>query len=74
MNIFTSIVYAIKLATLVVASPGIYDQIALLQGSNSTLLKYPTQYTQGIIPKSIHSHNDCTCELFVSVGPFTDND
>ncbi|KAK0465087.1 uncharacterized protein EV420DRAFT_1475316 [Desarmillaria tabescens] len=37
---------------------GVNDQIAFLQSSNSTLLQYPTQFTQGIIPKAIHSHND----------------
>ncbi|OJT07460.1 Altered inheritance of mitochondria protein 6 -like protein [Trametes pubescens] len=40
------------------AKPGIDQQIAQLEGSNSKLLQYPTQFTQGIMPKMIHSHND----------------
>ncbi len=43
------------------AKPGIDQQIAQLEGSNSKLLQYPTQFTQGIMPKMIHSHNDCEC-------------
>ncbi|KAJ3852874.1 hypothetical protein EV368DRAFT_40083 [Lentinula lateritia] len=38
--------------------PGVLDQITMLEQSNSTLLQYPTQFTQNIIPKQIHSHND----------------
>ncbi|KAH8119824.1 hypothetical protein DFH11DRAFT_10612 [Phellopilus nigrolimitatus] len=38
--------------------PGVDTQIAILEDSNSTLLQYPTQFTQNIVPKSIHSHND----------------
>ncbi|KZT30499.1 hypothetical protein NEOLEDRAFT_1159676 [Neolentinus lepideus HHB14362 ss-1] len=34
------------------------DQIVFLESSNSSLLRYPTQFTQNIVPKSIHSHND----------------
>ncbi len=33
--------------------------IASLEDSNSPLLQYPTQFMQGIVPKQIHSHNDC---------------
>ncbi|KAF5390288.1 hypothetical protein D9757_002853 [Collybiopsis confluens] len=38
--------------------PGVLDQIAMLEDSNSSLLQYPTQFTQNIVPKQIHSHND----------------
>ncbi|KAJ4490968.1 hypothetical protein J3R30DRAFT_3277281 [Lentinula aciculospora] len=38
--------------------PGVFDQITMLENSNSTLLQYPTQFTQNIVPKQIHSHND----------------
>ncbi|KAF8898655.1 hypothetical protein BD779DRAFT_1430808 [Infundibulicybe gibba] len=40
------------------SKPGIIDQISSLESSNSPLLKYPTQLTQNIVPKPIHSHND----------------
>ncbi|KIK71089.1 hypothetical protein GYMLUDRAFT_148202 [Collybiopsis luxurians FD-317 M1] len=30
----------------------------MLEESNSSLLQYPTQFTQNIVPKQIHSHND----------------
>ncbi|KAK0478417.1 hypothetical protein IW261DRAFT_1483435 [Armillaria novae-zelandiae] len=46
------------LASYVSPQAGVRDQIAFLQSSNSTLLQYPTQFTQGIVPKAIHSHND----------------
>lgn len=41
------------------AKPGVDQQIAQLESSNSKLLQYPTQFTQSIMPKAIHSHNDC---------------
>ncbi len=41
------------------AKPGVDQQIAQLESSNSKLLRYPTQFTQSIMPKAIHSHNDC---------------
>ncbi len=47
------------LATVACAKPGVNQQIAQLEASNSNLLRYPTQFTQGIMPKGIHSHNDC---------------
>lgn len=43
----------------VTAKPGVDQQIAQLESSNSKLLQYPTQFTQSIMPKAIHSHNDC---------------
>ncbi|TFK41076.1 hypothetical protein BDQ12DRAFT_733408 [Crucibulum laeve] len=45
-------------ASVVIGKPGIDSRISSLEASNSTLLRYPTQFTQGIIPKAIHSHND----------------
>ena len=33
--------------------------IASLESSDSLLLQYPTQFTQNIVPKQIHSHNGC---------------
>ncbi|KAK0233149.1 hypothetical protein IW262DRAFT_1260203 [Armillaria fumosa] len=46
------------LASYVSPKAGVREQIVFLQSSNSTLLQYPTQFTQGIVPKAIHSHND----------------
>lgn len=43
----------------VFAQPSILQQIAQLESSHSKLLQYPTQLTQNIVPKAIHSHNDC---------------
>ncbi|EIM92651.1 uncharacterized protein STEHIDRAFT_89836 [Stereum hirsutum FP-91666 SS1] len=42
----------------VTAKPGVDQYIANLEASNSSLLQYPTQFTQSIVPKQIHSHND----------------
>ncbi|KAF8627626.1 hypothetical protein AX15_004323 [Amanita polypyramis BW_CC] len=44
--------------SLVTSKPGVLKQIQYLENSNSPLLRYPTQYTQDIVPKYIHSHND----------------
>lgn len=44
---------------LAVTTPGVFQWIADLEASNSSLLRYPTQLTQNIVPKRIHSHNDC---------------
>jgi len=38
--------------------PGVLDEITMLEATNSTLLRYPTDFTQNIMPKQIHSHND----------------
>jgi hypothetical protein len=38
--------------------PGVLDEISMLEATNSTLLRYPTDFTQNIVPKPIHSHND----------------
>ncbi|KAI0067739.1 hypothetical protein BV25DRAFT_1819157 [Artomyces pyxidatus] len=43
---------------LAMSSPGVDQWIAALESSNSSLLHYPTQLTQNIVPKQIHSHND----------------
>jgi hypothetical protein len=44
---------------VVLARAGISKQIGDLITSNSPILQYPTQITQDIVPKGIHSHNDC---------------
>ncbi|CAL1695464.1 unnamed protein product [Somion occarium] len=36
----------------------VHQEILQLENSNDTRLKYPTQFTQNIVPKPIHSHND----------------
>lgn len=41
------------------AKQGVDQFIANLEASNSSLLQYPTHFTQNIVPKQIHSHNDC---------------
>jgi len=38
--------------------PTVLNQITMLERSNSSLIHYPTQFTQNIVPKPIHSHND----------------
>lgn len=58
---FLSILSAVP--ALVLAKPGVDQAIAQLESSNSKLLQYPTQFTQGIMPKAIHSHNDCESSL-----------
>ncbi|KAI0756622.1 hypothetical protein C8Q80DRAFT_1091573 [Daedaleopsis nitida] len=45
-------------AVLASAKPGVNQAIMQLEASNSKLLQYPSQFTQGIMPRSIHSHND----------------
>ncbi|KAG6829392.1 hypothetical protein H0H92_004660 [Tricholoma furcatifolium] len=42
----------------VAAKAGVFTQIQQLEDSNATILRYPTQFTQNIVPKQIHSHND----------------
>lgn len=46
-------------STVVLAEAGIHKKIKDLIKSNSPLLQYPTQITQDLVPKRIHSHNDC---------------
>ncbi|KAJ7103433.1 hypothetical protein B0H15DRAFT_212865 [Mycena belliarum] len=38
--------------------PGVLDEITMLEASNSSLLRYPTDFSRDIVPKGIHSHND----------------
>jgi len=55
------IVVFLTIASLVgLASPrpGVLDEIRMLEASNSSHLRYPTDFTQNIVPKQIHSHND----------------
>ncbi|KAA1468186.1 hypothetical protein DENSPDRAFT_857135 [Dentipellis sp. KUC8613] len=40
------------------STPGVDQWINALVSSNSSLLTWPTHFTQGIVPKQIHSHND----------------
>ncbi|OCH95820.1 hypothetical protein OBBRIDRAFT_719943 [Obba rivulosa] len=57
--VFSLLLAPILLAPqLAVGNPTVDQQIAFLHASNSSLLRYPTQFTQNIVPKSIHSHND----------------
>ena len=46
------------------------DRIAALEAANSPLLQYPTQLTQNVVPKPIHSHNDCSHFMFVAGKAF----
>jgi hypothetical protein len=58
---FTSILFAtLTFAGVTLAVRGVDQAILNLEKANSPLLQYPTQYTQDIVPKWIHSHNDCT--------------
>lgn len=52
----------LSLVTLVASKPGVLKAIQNLENSHSPLLQYPTQFTQDIVPKYIHSHNDCTSQ------------
>lgn len=48
--------------------PRIFSEITALEQSNSSLLQYPTDLTRNIVPKQIHSHNDCaytTVQLWI---------
>ncbi|KIY45836.1 hypothetical protein FISHEDRAFT_76080 [Fistulina hepatica ATCC 64428] len=51
-------VVVLGLCTSALANAGVYQDIAFLQNSHSNLLNYPTSFTQNIVPKMIHSHND----------------
>ncbi|KAJ3559758.1 hypothetical protein NM688_g139 [Phlebia brevispora] len=53
-----STVTLLLLPLLVAGKATVNDQIAQLENSNSPSLQYPTQLTQNIVPKGIHSHND----------------
>lgn len=54
----------LTIAELVLAKAGIGARIAALEASNSSTLQYPSQFTQNIMPKPIHSHNDCQYSPF----------
>jgi hypothetical protein len=56
---FAQAVLSLFLVRFVWCSPGVNTQIAQLEKENSPLLRYPTSFTQNIVPKAIHSHNDC---------------
>ena len=53
------------LSAFVFGKATIDSQIDSLEKADSPLLKYPTQLTQNIVPKQIHSHNDCTARLYI---------
>ncbi|KAF8486716.1 hypothetical protein JB92DRAFT_2799120 [Gautieria morchelliformis] len=55
---FAQVVLSLFLVGFVWCSPGVNIQIAQLEKENSPLLQYPTSFTQNIVPKAIHSHND----------------
>jgi hypothetical protein len=58
-------------AGIVLAQPSILQDISHLESSKSPLLQYPTQLTQNIDPKAIHSHNDCEFNHdFLKLGAF----
>jgi len=61
MSLMSTLAFAVTVASLVGLSfqrPGVLDEIAMLEATNSSLLRYPTDFTQNIVPKNIHSHND----------------
>ncbi|KAF9499732.1 hypothetical protein BDN71DRAFT_1441300 [Pleurotus eryngii] len=60
MTVFKNAValLGLTIAELVLAKAGIGARIAALEASNSSTLQYPSQFTQNIMPKPIHSHND----------------
>lgn len=49
---------ALVLASFSAGKASVNQQITDLENSNSPLLQFPTQFTQNIVPKPIHSHND----------------
>lgn len=58
---------------LVIGSPSVDKEIQQLESENSPLLNYPTIFTQNIVPKQIHSHNDCQPMLKFLSFFFVDN-
>jgi len=56
-------------STVVLAEAWVHKKIKDLIKSNSPLLQYPTQITQDIVLKRIHSHNDCPLFALPSYGP-----
>lgn len=61
---FSGLLLTMTLATAAAGKASIFAKIASLEASKSPLLQYPTQFTQAIIPKQIHSHNDCESRSF----------
>lgn len=54
------LLYLLAALPLLVRGKATIDaEIAALEASSSPLLQYPTQLTQNLVPKQIHSHNDC---------------
>lgn len=47
-----------SLSAVVLSKASVHKQIEDLIKSDSPLLRYPSQFTQDIVPKRIHSHND----------------
>ena len=59
LNLFLITAAVLASPLLAGAKATIDDVITKLENSQSPLLQYPTQLTQDIVPKQIHSHNDC---------------
>jgi len=57
-TMIVALTFALTRGLGVLCKATVFNQIAMLEESNSTLLQYPTQFTQNIVPKQIHSHND----------------
>ncbi|KZS93392.1 hypothetical protein SISNIDRAFT_454565 [Sistotremastrum niveocremeum HHB9708] len=55
--LLSSIVLSLLLS-VAAQGPSIDRQIAFLVNSSSPQINYPTDFTQNIVPKPIHSHND----------------
>jgi hypothetical protein len=55
-----SVLLGLSFAGVVCAVRGVDQEIFELEHTKSPLLRYPTQYTQDIVPNRVHSHNDCT--------------
>jgi len=54
----TQLILGFLITRQVCSTPGVNKEITRLENSNSPLLQYPTSFTQNIVPKAIHSHND----------------
>ncbi|KAI0330565.1 hypothetical protein GY45DRAFT_1302632 [Cubamyces sp. BRFM 1775] len=54
-SILATVVFAL---TLVAAKATVGADIEFVEHTQARLLEYPTQFTQNIMPKMIHSHND----------------
>ncbi|THH06611.1 hypothetical protein EW146_g9557 [Bondarzewia mesenterica] len=56
--ILQSILLASSILWPAFTTPAVDQWIASINATRSSLLKYPTQFSQDIVPKPIHSHND----------------